>query len=86
MHKNFDQVLADIIIDIFEKTKKGYRFITHQLKRWYGVIVNRKTVLRYMRILGIKSPIRKSKYENCTQQEHSEKARTVCTNHLARNF
>jgi len=39
-----------------------------------------------MQILGIKSPIRKKRFESCTQREANEKARTVCTNVLARNF
>ena len=86
MYKQFDEILGKAIKDIFDQTKKGYRFITHQLRRWHGIVVNRKTVLRYMQILGIKSPIRKSRFESCTQQEINEKARTVCSNHLARKF
>jgi transposase InsO family protein len=39
-----------------------------------------------MQILEIKSPIRKSRYENCTQQDINEKARIVHNNFLARNF
>ena len=86
MYKCFDETLADMIKEIFDKTKKGYRFITHQLRRLYGLVVNRKTVLRYMNILGIKSPIRKSRFECCTQQEVHEKSRIVCNNFLDRKF
>ena len=86
MHKCYDEKLADLIKEIFDKTKKGYRFITHQLRRWYGIVVNRKKVLRYMQILDIKSPIRKSRFENCTQQEVNEKSRIVCNNFLDRKF
>ena len=86
MHKCFDEKLAELIQDIFDKTKKGYRFITHQLRRYYGIIVNRKKTLRYMQILGIKSPIRKSRYECCTQQDINEKSRIVHENFLDRNF
>ena len=86
MYKRYCEITAQLIKEIFEATKKGYRFITWQLKRLYGLIINRKTVLRYMNILGIKSPIRKSRFENCTQQEMNEKARTVCKNFLARKF
>jgi len=86
MYKCFDEKLAELIKDIFDKTKKGYRFITHQLRRWYGLIVNRKTVLRYMQIIGIKSPIRKSRFECCTQQEINEKSRIIHNNFLDRKF
>jgi len=86
MYKCWDEKLAELIQDIFKKTKKGYRFITHQLKRLYKIIINRKKVLRYMQILGIKSPIRKSRYENCTQEDINQKSRTVHENFLDRNF
>jgi len=86
MHKYFDEKLADVIKDIFDKTKKGYRFITHQLRRHYGYIINRKTVLRYMRIIGIKSPIRKSRFECCTQEDINQKSRIVHENFLDRKF
>ena len=86
MHKNFDEVLAGLIKEIFEETKKGYRFITNQLRRLHGIVVNRKKVLRYMQILGIISPIRKSRFENCTQEEVNEKSRTICNNFLDRKF
>ena len=86
MHKCFDENLAELIKEIFNKTKKGYRFITHQLKRLHGFIINCKTTLRYMTILGIKSPIRKSRFECCTQQDINEKSRIVCNNFLDRKF
>lgn len=86
MHKRFCEKTAELITNIFDATKKGYRFITWQLKRLHGLIINRKTVLRYMNILGIKSPIRKSRFENCTQEDINEKSRIVCTNHLDRKF
>ena len=86
MYKCFDEKLGEVIKKIFEETKKGYRFITHQLRRHYGLIVNRKTVLRYMQILGIKSPIRKSRFENCTQEDINQKSRIVHENFLDRNF
>lgn len=86
MYKKFDEVLSELIKEIFDKTKKGYRFITHQLRRLHGIVVNRKKVLRYMQILGIKSPIRKSRFENCTQEDPNEKTRIVCNNFLARKF
>lgn len=39
-----------------------------------------------MRILGLKSPTRKKRYQSCTQREINEKARHVHYNVLARNF
>ena len=44
------------------------------------------TLQRYMRILGLKSPIRKKKYDSCTQREINEKARHVHYNMFARRF
>lgn len=86
MYKCFDEILAQLIEKLFNESLKGYRYITYQLKRLYGIIVNRKTVLRYMKILKIQSPIRKKRYKSCTQREINEKARIVCTNVLARDF
>lgn len=86
MYKQYDEMLAKMIKDIFEETNKGYRFITFQLKRKFGLIINRKTTLRYMRILGLISPIRKKRFKCCTIREVDEKARTVCENVLARKF
>lgn len=86
LYKCWDEWLACKIEEIFKETSKGYRYITYQLKRKFGVVVNRKTVLRYMQILGLKSPIRKKRFESCTQKEINEKARHVHYNVLARQF
>jgi len=86
IHKCFDKALAKLIQELFEQHQKGYRYITYQLLRKYGVIVNPKTVLRYMQILGIKSPIRKRRFIHTTLREINEKARYVHNNVLARNF
>ena len=83
---SFDNVLADMIEDIFYETYKGYRFIRDEIIRRYGVIFNDKTIYKYMKILGLSSPIRNKKYNCCTKQDPNEKARTVCDNYLARNF
>lgn len=83
---SFDEKLADIIEEIFYVTYKGYRFIRDEIIRRYGVIFNDKTIYKYMKILGLSSPIRKKKYVCCTTQDPNEKARTVCDNFLARNF
>ena len=83
---SFDNVLADMIEEIFYETYKGYRFIRDEIIRRYGVIFNDKTIYKYMKVLGLSSPVRKKKYVCCTTQEPNEKARTVCDNYLARNF
>ena len=83
---SFDNVLADMIEEIFYETYKGYRFIRDEIIRRYGVIYNDKTIYKYMKILGLSSPIRKKRYNCCTKQDPTEKARIVCDNILARNF
>jgi len=86
MYRWFDEQLADRIQKLFEPEKKGYRFIRDQLIRIDHRWINDKTVLRYMRILGIQSPIRKKRFQNCTTSDPNQKARIVCDNVLARNF
>ena len=83
---SFDEKLADMIEEIFFETHKGYRFIRDEIIRRYGVIFNDKTVYKYMKILGLSSPVRKKKYQCCTKQDPNEKARIVSDNVLARNF
>ncbi|MBP5279619.1 MAG: IS3 family transposase [Erysipelotrichaceae bacterium] len=83
---SFDDKLSDMIEEIFYETYKGYRFIKDEIIRRYGVIFNDKTIYRYMKILGLSSPIRKKKYVCCTKQNPNEKARIVSDNVLARNF
>ena len=83
---SFDDKLADMIEEIFYETYKGYRFIRDEIIRRYGVIFNDKTIYKYMKILGLSSPITNKKYNCCTKQDPNEKARTVCDNYLARNF
>lgn len=83
---SFDNVLADMIEEIFYETYKGYRFIRDEIIRRYGVIFNDKTIYKYMKVLGLSSPVRKKKYVCCTTQEPNEKARIACDNYLARNF
>ena len=83
---SFDEWLADQIESIFHETQKGYRFIKDELFRKYGVVYNDKTIYKYMKILGLSSPIRKKRYQCCTKGDPNEKARIVCSNHLARNF
>ena len=83
---SFDEWLADQIENIFHETHKGYRFIKDEIFRQFGVVYNDKTVYKYMKILGLSSPIRKKRFQCCTKGNPNEKARIVCSNHLARNF
>ena len=83
---SFDEWLADQIENIFHETQRGYRFIKDELFRKYGVVYNDKTIYKYMKILGLSSPIRKKRFQCCTKGDPNEKARIVCSNHLARNF
>lgn len=83
---SFDEKIADLIEEIFYETYKGYRFIREQLIRRYGLILNPKTVYRYMKIMNLSSPIRKKRFQCSTKEDPNEKARIVCDNVLARNF
>ena len=83
---SFDEKLADMIEEIFFETHKGYRFIRDEIIRRYGVIYNDKTIYKYMKILGLSSPIRKKRYNCSTKTDPNEKARIVSDNVLARNF
>ena len=82
----WDEWLADEIEKIFYRTHKGYRFIKDELFRQYGTVFNDKTIYKYMKILGLSSPIRKKRFQCCTREDPNEKARIVCENYLARNF
>ncbi|WP_251920151.1 IS3 family transposase [Lactococcus lactis] len=85
-YKNYDKDLASKILLLFNERKKGYRYITFQLKRKYEITRNPKTVLRYMRILNIKSPIRKKKFFHYSRKEVSLNSIVVSSNILNRNF
>jgi transposase InsO family protein len=82
----WDTYLAEKIQIIFDSSFKGYRYIWMQLQRIYDITVNPKTVLRYMQLLGLKSPIRKKRFTSCTRRELNEKARRVSPNLPARDF
>jgi putative transposase len=86
MYRCYDERLADRILALFDREKKGYRYIRDQLIRIDHWRINDKTVLRYMHILGIQSPIRKKRFQNCTISDSNQKARIVCDNVLARKF
>lgn len=86
LQKHWDKLLAKKIQIIFDSSFKGYRYIWMQLKRYYNIVVDPKTVLRYMHVLGLRSPIRKKRFKSCTRQERNKKARQVSSNFLAREF
>ncbi|WP_142925206.1 IS3 family transposase, partial [Streptococcus iniae] len=85
LYKAFDKQLVQPITEIVTEHPKGYRYVCNQLRRHYNISRNNKTILRYMRILGLRSPIRQKKYHSCTQGEINEKARHVHYNVLAQN-
>lgn len=86
LYKNYDKELASKIMLLFEERKKGYRYIAFQLERKYKITRNPKTILRYMQILNIKSPIRKKKFFYYSRKEISLNSILVAPNILNRNF
>jgi len=62
------------------KGRYGYRRITDELQN-KGIIINHKTVLRLMKILGLKSVIRVKKYRSYKGQQGK-----IAPNILERNF
>ena len=63
-YKAFDWNLAEHITASFKEQPKGYRYHWRQLQRQKISIIIRKP---FIVILGLKSPIRKKKYDSCTQ-------------------
>ena len=59
------KVVKELIRLIYHKHKGryGYRRITDELQN-QGIIINHKTVLRLMKLLGLKSIIRVKKYKS----------------------
>lgn len=85
-HIRYDETIADIVLKIFNETKHGYRMINDLISQEYGLIVNDKTIYRYMRLLGIQSPVRKKRFKSSTIQDPNKKPRDVLPNALDRNF
>jgi transposase len=81
---SFDEWLADEIEKIFYETKKGYRFIKDEIFRRYGVVYNDKTIYKYMKILGLSSPIRKKRFQCCTKEDPNENGR-YCSFQASKN-
>lgn len=76
------KVVKELIKSIFHKHKGryGYRRITNELQN-KGIIINHKTVLRLMKLLGLKSVIRVKKYKSYKGEQGK-----IVTNVLQRDF
>jgi len=76
------QEIKQLIKQIFNyhKGRLGYRRITLLIKQ-KGIIINHKTVLRLMKVLGLKSLIRIKKYKSYKGQQGK-----IAPNILQRNF
>ena len=75
-------VIKELIKSIYHKHKGryGYRRITDEMKN-KGFIINHKTVLRLMKLLGLKSLIRIKKYKSYKGEQGK-----IVPNILERNF
>jgi len=76
------QVIKELIKSIFHKHKGryGYRRITDELNS-KAIIINHKTVLKLMKLLGLKSLIRVKKYKSYKGEQGK-----IAPNILARKF
>ena len=76
------KVIKKLIQSIYHKHKGryGYRRIADELKN-KGIIINHKTVLRLMKLLGLKSIIRLKKYKSYKGEQGK-----IAPNILERNF
>jgi putative transposase len=76
------QDVKDLIKDIYHhhKGRLGYRRITMLIKQ-RGIVINHKTVLRLMKVLGLKSLIRLKRYKSYRGEQGK-----IAPNILQRNF
>lgn len=76
------QVIKELIKSIYHKHKGryGYRRITDELNN-KGLVINHKTVLRLMKLIGLKSIIRVKKYKSYKGDQGK-----IAPNLLQRNF
>jgi putative transposase len=76
------QVIKELIKSIYHKHKGRYgcRRITDELNN-QGIVINHKTVLRLMKLLGLKSLIRLKKYKSYKGEQGK-----IAPNVLKRNF
>lgn len=63
--ENKDDFFKERILDVYKKSKNiyGYRRIKISLKKEFGLIVNKKKILRLMRELNIQSVVKKKKFK-----------------------
>ena len=76
------KIIKELIQSIYHKHKGryGYRRITDELEN-KGIVINHKTVLRLMKLLGLKSVIRIKKYKSYKGEQGK-----IAPNILERNF
>ena len=76
------KAIKELIKSIYHKHKGryGYRRITDELEN-KGIVINHKTVLRLMKLLGLKSVIRIKKYKSYKGEQGK-----IAPNILERNF
>ena len=76
------KIIKELIQSIYHKHKGryGYRRITDELQN-KGIIINHKTVLKLMKLLGLKSAIREKKYKSYKGEQGK-----IQPNLLERNF
>jgi transposase InsO family protein len=76
------KVIKELIKSIYHKHKGRYEYrrITDELQN-QGIIINHKTVLRLMKLLGLKSIIRVKKYKSYKGEQGK-----IVANVLERNF
>ena len=76
------QVIKELITSIYHqhRGRYGYRRITDELHN-KGMVINHKTVLRLMKLLGLKSLIRVKKYKSYKGEQGK-----IAPNLLQRNF
>lgn len=89
MNKKISETEKEIIVLVKQiywrnSGKFGYRRITMELRRRFGLVVNHKKVLRVMQELGLKSKIRKTKKHAIAQRKNENW--TIAENLLNCNF
>lgn len=82
----FDIMLAHIVKYLFDIKPHGHRMINDLIRLNYGLVYDDKTILRYMNILGLKSPVRMNKTEGTTNQDPNKRPSDVLPNALDRMF
>lgn len=84
LSNNWSNSNEDIIKELFYyyKKKHGYRMITLLLKRDYGLLLNPKTVYRYMKVMGLRANMNSKKVWKYPEDAKDDS----CPNVLNRDF